>query len=228
MYSMFGSGGMEQVLISPVWFMWLFYLSYLMIRLTNPAGGMSSISLLAVPAFLPSASANSPGHSKSSARQFRTMYSIGLITQPPATILTSLAFFFLAHRHYYHLPLTLGKPFPANAPAEWKLWLTGGMAVLAVVPYTLLVLEPTSQAILKSAEGEQETIIGRKGLWSEEKKQPIQADDEGTIADACEVVKGMGDDGEVENLLVRWATLNAIRGFLPLVGAGIGLYALLS
>ena len=171
---------------------------------------MTSISLLAVPALLhPSAAKHA---STTPAEQFATMYAIGRVTQPPATLLTSLAFFSLAYRHYYNPPF--GKVVPANAVAEWKLWAAGGVAVLAaLVPYTYVVLEPTSWRILQSAKWQ-----GEQGLWSET---------EGGIATSAAVGNEKEED-EARNLIYRWGVLNLIRALLPTVGAGLGLYAVFS
>ena len=175
--------------------------------------------MLAIPAFLPSTTDEKKAipTSRKSATQFQMMYNIGRIAQPPGTILTSLLFFYLSYRHYHHLGLTASKITPSNIPAEWKLWLGGGVAVLtALVPYTYLVLEPTSHSILRQADPSGDNVVGEKGLWTEDKDVSIAAQDRAGGAD------------NVEAELIRWGVLNAIRATLPLVGTGLGLYAMLA
>ncbi|MCJ1474714.1 hypothetical protein MMC13_003374 [Lambiella insularis] len=87
------------------------------------SGGMASISLLAVPA-LSSAPSNT-----ALCQQFTTLYNIGRRTQPPVTLLTSLIFYYAAYCN------------------RSRLMAAAGTSVLAVLPYTIIVLEPTSNAI---------------------------------------------------------------------------------
>lgn len=85
---------------------------------------MATISLLAVPA-LCSAPSNT-----AIVTQFNTMYNVGRLMQRPGTLLTSLIFFYTAYCN------------------RSRLLAAAGMAVLAGLPYTLVVLEPTSNAIM--------------------------------------------------------------------------------
>ena len=175
--------------------------------------------MLAIPALLPSSTdgKKSTATSRKSATQFKLLYAIGRVAQPPSTILTSLVFFYLSYRHYHHLGLTASKITPSNIPAEWKLWLAGCISVLgALVPFTLLVLEPTSHRILRHAGSEGDEMIGEKGLWTEDKETPTAARED---AD---------EEDDVETGLIRWGVLNAFRATLPLVGTGFGLYAMLA
>jgi hypothetical protein len=114
---------------------------------------MSSISVLAVPALLyPSQRSTHPPPQTPTARQFATMYAIGRLTQPPATIATALSFFYLAcHSHHGSATLAHGRL------QEWQLWACGGAAVLSALwPFTFLLLEPVSRRLLVLAEESEE------------------------------------------------------------------------
>ena len=155
------------------------------------------------------------------------MYSIGLLSQPPATLVTCLAFFYLSYRHYHQLPLTWGKPLPSNALAEWKLYLAGGLAVLSGI-WPIVTTEPTSKRIMKIADEEdRQTTIGEKGLWTEGKPAASSSQQE-EGEDAAGAVKSLADEDEMPTLLKHWATLNVARAAFPLIGTGIALYAILA
>jgi hypothetical protein len=196
----------------------------------NFAGGMSAISLLAVPALLTTpppprhhspfttastaptttttAAAAAAAAAATPAQQFRTMYAIGRLTQPPGTLATALSFFYLAY-HAHSTGSTTNTTTPAAAGVglcAWRLWAYGGAAVLgALWPFTFLLLEPVSQRLLVlAAEGEEE-----------------QEEEEGGAEKECR-------KDEAQALLRRWGVLNMVRAVLPAVGAGCGFWAVFS
>lgn len=90
-------------------------------------------------------------------------------------------------------------------------------------------MDPTSQAILKHAEeGKDQDLIGEKGLWTEEKAKAAAARAWEGLGDDTPHATVSREDGQVESLLVRWGFLNAVRACFPLLGTGLGLYALLA
>jgi hypothetical protein len=94
-------------------------------------GGLSSISLLAIPALTQSRS------NSTIVTQFTKMYSIGRATQPPLTLLTAGLFLYAAFKT--HL---------AKLDGPWKLLAGAGAALLSILGFTYAVLEPTSHALM--------------------------------------------------------------------------------
>jgi hypothetical protein len=144
------------------------------------------------------------------------MYAIGRVTQPPLTILTASAFFYLAYRAHGSTATTSPTTLPhgiAQGVRVWQLWACGGAAVLgALWPFTFLVLEPVSQRLL---------VFTRE-------------DGGGDIMAKMEEGRASGDEQEeeqeeevreVQALLYRWGVLNLIRACLPAVGAWCGFWA---
>jgi hypothetical protein len=185
---------------------------------------MSAISILAVPALLlqphtsqdPLRPPQKPSYPRTTASQFSTMYAIGRVTQPPLTILTASAFFYLAYRAHGSTITTSPTTLPhgiAQGVRLWQLWACGGAVVLgALWPFTFLVLEPVSQRLL---------VFARE-------------DGGGDIMAKMEEGRASGDEQEeeqeeevreVQALLYRWGVLNLIRACLPAVGAGCGFWA---
>lgn len=92
---------------------------------------MSSISLMAIPAFLVA-----PSHI--ALKQFKTIYDIGKISTPPACVVTAGTFLYLSYRNY---------ALDSNSP--WISFLGAGISSGAVLGLTYAVLERSSQKLLR-------------------------------------------------------------------------------
>ena len=184
---------------------------------------MSAISILAVPALLqqphtsqdPLQPPQKPSCARTTASQFSAMYAIGRLTQPPLTLLTASAFFYLAYRARGATATTSPTTLPhgiAQGVRVWHLWACGGAAVLgALWPFTFLVLEPVSQRLL--------------AFTREDGGGDIMAKMEEGRANGDGQEEEQEEAREVQALLYRWGVLNLIRAYLPAVGAGCGFWA---
>lgn len=186
---------------------------------------MSAISILAVPALLlqqphtsqdPLQLPQKPSCPRTTASQFSTMYAIGRLTQPPLTLLTASAFFYLAYRAHGAATATSSTTLPhgiVQGVRVWQLWACGGAAVLgALWPFTFLALEPVSQRLLAFAREDRGGDIMAKM-------------EEGRVNGDGQEEEEQEEAREVQALLYRWGVLNLIRACLPAVGAGCGFWA---
>jgi hypothetical protein len=105
------------------------------------AGGFSIVTLMTIPAFK---SVVLQSHLVA-AKQFATIYSIGLVSQPPSTILISCMHAYVARQSYR-----------AGSPT-WRLWAISTALIAAVLPWTFGLMEPTSHGLLRIAEVEPKT-----------------------------------------------------------------------
>lgn len=117
-------------------------------------GGMASISLLAIPAISESSS------NSIIVKQFTKMYQIGRLTQPPATVLTSLLFLYAAWKSHGE----------SKMASSWKVLVAAGASVLPILGFTYAILEPTSHALMdmmhyrdiERTDGQEERVLVRK------------------------------------------------------------------
>lgn len=96
---------------------------------------MATISMMGIPAILKSAESSLD----SAASQFALIYRIGYVTQPPSTLMASLAFGGVAWRYWQ-----TGNPV-------WQKWAAAGSAMAVVLPWTFGLMEPTSHKLLRIA-----------------------------------------------------------------------------
>ncbi|XWX00392.1 hypothetical protein V2A60_008412 [Cordyceps javanica] len=119
-------------------------------------------------------------------REFSVMYSIGKRTSPPIAMTAAICNGFLAYRSLHSHQRISGGITP------FALYSTAVLLVLAIIPYTLLAMEPRANKMLLDL-GDQVT----KGL-------------------NIEALKVAEDD--VRNTLIVWKAMNARRALF--VGAG--------
>lgn len=122
------------------------------------------------------------------------MYDRGIKAAPPFAAASALAFSFLSYKFYG----TLNHP-------KAELYAFSALLTIGIVPYTLIAMVPTNNALRRKAED-------AKALSAEE----MIAENE--------------DSGEksAKELLDLWATHNLARATFPLVGAILGLWTTLT
>ena len=132
-------------------------------------------SFLALPAILQHAT--SP---ETAARQWKTIYDRGKRTGPPIGLAALSSFAYVA----YH----------AANPAARRLWILAAILPVSIVPYTLLLLAPTNNALLE-----------RVRRWDKREE----------VSEAKE--------GSTKELLQAWQRLNYGRSMLPTLGVAVGM-----
>ena len=123
--------------------------------MSSHTGAMFSISIMAIPAFL---AAPAP----IALKQFNTIYQIGKVSSPPSCLFTAGTFFYLSycsHPSFSHASI--------DSQIGWKYYLAASACAGIVVPFTYVVLEKTSQELLRlekidgeSLKDEDKTRVG--------------------------------------------------------------------
>ncbi|KAJ8076303.1 hypothetical protein PM082_000723 [Marasmius tenuissimus] len=144
------------------------------------SGSILSLSIISTPALLTPSSFSSPTHV---AIQWKALYTRGARTMPPLAVFASSAYFYLAFKLFkYSRGLT-------------QMYAAAGALTLGIVPYTLMVMVKTNDALSAKAVDE-----------------PVEQKE---------------SNGEVDELLERWTSMNLVRGLIPLTGSMVALYATL-
>ncbi|KAK1998452.1 DUF1772-domain-containing protein [Colletotrichum falcatum] len=99
------------------------------------AGVTASLSTFSVPAILQSSS--EPAHAL---RLWRHIFLNGASTGPKVALVTFLSLAYTAYDHH-------------NRGAVWKPYATAGVLSLAIVPFTLVFMSSTNNALMAAAQG---------------------------------------------------------------------------
>ncbi|KAJ3730550.1 hypothetical protein C8R42DRAFT_10801 [Lentinula raphanica] len=155
------------------------------------SGAIIACSILVVPSLidreLPLAAA---AHASSI---WHHVFNRGKSNLPPSAITSAAAFAYAAY--------TIPNPLQLEVIQRSRNLLGVAAALtVAIVPFTLLVMKPTNDALHAKAAAVQER--SKKGMDT------------------------LLDDG-TKDLLHRWYTLNFIRGVFPLIATGVGIWAVL-
>ena len=119
------------------------------------------------------------------AKQWRNMFENGKAQNPPIAAAAAASFFYLAWSVRAGGPL-----FKQTTYSRAGLFSAAAVLTLGIVPYTILTMTTTNNALLEKAKSAPEV-----------------------------------SDTETARLIEKWTTLNALRGFLPLAGAAVGIVA---
>lgn len=156
-------------------------------------GAVASVSYIAIPSFQ-----LAPG--PVSVRQWKVLYDRGKVTAPPAALLTASSFGYLAY--------SFSKSSLPTDSFRSQLYVSAAVAILCIVPYTLLVMEG-------------ETAVNGKLIAKLEGPNGFSVTEKITEA-------GSPKGETVNELLDSWAFHNAVRGLFSLAAAGLGLWATLA
>jgi hypothetical protein len=123
--------------------------------MSSQKGATFSISIMGIPAFL-------AAPATISLKQFNTIYQIGKASTPPSCLFTAATFFYLSYCNYPSLSHGIIEP-----QSRWKRHLGAGVCAAVVLLFTYIVLEKTSQELLRlektegeSLKGESEIVVG--------------------------------------------------------------------
>ncbi|KAG7091763.1 hypothetical protein E1B28_008165 [Marasmius oreades] len=153
------------------------------------AGSIISISVISAPVLLTPTSFFSTAHA---ALQWKHLYTRGATLMPPLALVASLAHFYLAWKAH-----TLESVISSSRSLT-RLYMTAGALTIGIVPWTLLVMAPTNDALIRKA---------------------VDSPTEAAVASSKTY--------ETEDLMEKWITLNFVRGLFPLAGTVAALYATL-
>jgi len=120
------------------------------------------------------------------AKQWRYIYETGKSQNPPIALATSFAYLYLA----WSASRVGGKN-------QMLLYSFAAASTIAIVPFTLLIMQPTIRRLSWKAESPANAPLDRS------------------------------DEDEIDKLLVKWSNLNQARGLLPLMGTVFALAAAL-
>ncbi|KAL4867606.1 hypothetical protein BDV12DRAFT_198026 [Aspergillus spectabilis] len=144
------------------------------------AGAMLCLSAIAVPVFLDTDTDS--GHL---VHQWARTYHYGHIILPAVCIATCGLYAYI------------GLNKRAARRKDWRICAAAGLATIAMVPFTWVIMTPTNNTLFRLKE---------------------------TSVSASEPP---ADLGAVRELVVRWSLLHATRSLFPLVGAVVGFRGLL-
>jgi hypothetical protein len=168
-------------------------------------GSLLTHSTSIIPIVLHSGSADDSSAAQIAAQQFALAYRAGKKTLPPAEILSTLAFGFLAYHSNQN----------ARSPSTWKLYAGAAAAMFSVIPYTLLLMEQATLKLVQLADAPPHQADSNPSLTH----KPF--DDSPFSAEEYEKAK-------VQKMLKQWNTRNTVRIAGPLVAGVLGLWAALA
>jgi hypothetical protein len=131
-------------------------------------------------------------------KQWSRMYEAGKAAGRPAGVIAALSFFYLSYHHH-----TSSTSAFVNNTNAWG-YLTAGLLSIGIVPYTILVIMPTNNKLMKKADEtkslEEEDQVVEVGLREETAHQ---------LADYWGVLNlGRGAMLTASGVLALWLALN--------------------
>ena len=143
---------------------------------------MISLSIVAIPVFL-----DTDTDSAQLVRHWAHLYRYGGLYMPALSVTATGLYAYAALRNR------------ASDRKQWILYAAAGATTIAMVPFTLLMMAPVNNTLLR-----------------------LEASASASVATVS--VVGLGS---VKELVVRWAWLHAIRSVFPLIGGILGLVGVL-
>lgn len=195
-------------------------------------GSLLTNSTSVIPLALHSGNTDDSSAAQTAAQQFALAYRAGKKTLPPAEILSTLAFGFLAYHSNQN----------ARSASTWKLYAGAAAAMFSVIPYTLTLMEQTTLKLVQLADApprhadsdpslthkpQQNGLLSVPGQSSVERPAITPAeefepfDDSPFSAEEYEKTK-------VQKMLKQWNARNTVRIAGPLVAGVLGLWAALA
>ena len=119
-------------------------------------------------------------------QQWQVIYDLGKLVSPPVSAVSALLW-----------GLTAWNSKNNQDSSDWKFYAAASFATLAIPLWTLVVMMPTNNELIKRSKAAKEGF------------EPLDSEQESV------------------KLLGAWDRMNFVRAVLPMVGAWVGLYALL-
>jgi hypothetical protein len=194
-------------------------------------GSLLTNSAALIPSIIHSSNADESSSAQIAAQQFALGYRAGSKTLPPAEMLATAAFSFLAY-HSHQI---------ARSPSTWKLYAGAAAAMFSVIPYTLFLMQETTLKLVQLADAPphqadsspslthkpqsgmlgvpEQSAVQRPAITPAEEFEPF--DDSPFSAEEYERAK-------VQKMLKQWNACNTVRIVGPLVAGVLGLWATLA
>jgi hypothetical protein len=192
-------------------------------------GSLLTNSAALIPSIIHSSDADESSSAQIAAQQFALGYRAGSKTLPPAEMLATAAFGFLAY-HSHQI---------ARSPSTWRLYAGAAAAMFSVIPYTLFLMQETTLKLVQLADAPPhqadsspsltpqsgmlgvpgQSAVQRPAITPAEEFEPF--DDSPFSAEEYERAK-------VQKMLKQWNARNTVRIVGPLVAGVLGLWATLA
>jgi len=150
------------------------------------AGGISSISVISIPAL-------SLAPSSVAAKQWSEIFRRGMKTAPPISLVSALALAYVAYERYVVNPHD-----PVRS--SWAIYTAAASLAVSIAPFTLLLMKKTNDELL-ALGGPLET-----------KDRPTYAE---VTAVGVPAGNSVQEEHRFKELLTRWKRLNLVRSALP-------------
>lgn len=197
-------------------------------------GSLLTNSAALIPSILHSSNADESSSAQIAAQQFALGFRAGSKTLPPAEILATAAFGFLA----YHSHQIARSPLAST----WKLYAGAAAAMFSVIPYTVFLMQETTQKLVQLADAPPHHADSSPSLThkpesggmlavpgqSAEKRPAITPAEEFEPFDDSPFSAEEYERAKVQKMLTQWNARNTVRIFGPLVAGILGLWATLS
>ena len=194
-------------------------------------GSLLTHSASILPIVLHSGSADDSSAAQTAAQQFALAHRAGKKTLPPAEILSTLAFGFLAYHSNQN----------ARSASTWKLYAGAAAAMFSVIPYTLVLMEQATLKLVQLADAPphhadsqpslshkpQNGLLGVPGQSAVERPAITPAEEFEPFDDSPFSAEEY-EKAKVQKMLKQWNTRNTIRIAGPLVAGVLGLWAALA
>jgi hypothetical protein len=198
-------------------------------------GSLLTNSTSIIPIVLHSGSSDDSSAAQTAAQQFALAHRAGKKILPPAEILSTLAFGFLAYHSHQTARL--------SPSSTWKLYAGAAAAMFSVISYTLALMEQASLKLVQLADAPPhhadsnpslshkpqngggllsvpgQSAVERPAITPAEEFEPF--DDSPFSAEEYEKAK-------VQKMLRQWNARNTVRIAGPLVAGVLGLWATLA
>lgn len=199
---------------------------------TTTTGGISYISLLAIPSFL-----DAPNNT-TLLTQWRHLVNVGTKSARGLAIISATCQFLNAYTHYIPSPGVGGLRVPldflqtALRGGRVGRFVAAGLATLSMVPMTLLIMQPMNKELRRREE------ISFNALDAGDSRSAGKLSDRGFLTpsgmtprmdldmSADFFAKDRKEKEETTDLVRRWGRLNLIRAIAPLLGTVLAYEAL--
>ena len=182
-----------------------------------------------IPSILHSSNADESSSAQVAAQQFALGYRAGTKTLPPAEILATAAFGFLAYNSHQSL----------FSPSTWKLYAGAAVAMFSVIPYTVFLMHETTMKLVQLADAPPHKADSSPALHPQSGMLgvPGQSDVQRPAITPAEEFEPFDDSpfsaeeyerAKVQKMLKQWNARNTVRIVGPLVAGILGLWATLS
>lgn len=136
--------------------------------------------------------------------QWSLIYTSGAKVSPPLAIFSLFTWgyaSYLSYSHSHSPSISSSISLSGDGTSDWVLYVLAGGLSFSILPWTLIMMMPTNNELLRRAKVAKERE--GKGEVKEE------------------------EDKESGKLIEKWDGLHFVRFWLPTLGAAVGLYAVL-